>query len=139
MEESSPSYKLYGYGLCKGKPTPKIAENKVQETLHFRYLKFLVKVGLFPFQIAELHGLQMGNILTTYTSWERMLQVAPYEGILEKNPASFIVPVPFAPAVIVSSPQIIIKFCGWGHMTRLIKSFGTSNSVEISFHLDLFE
>ena len=25
-----------------GKPTPKIAENKVQETLHFRYLKFLV-------------------------------------------------------------------------------------------------
>ena len=31
------------YGLCKGKPHPKIAENKVQETLHFRYLKFLVK------------------------------------------------------------------------------------------------
>ncbi len=24
------------------KPTPKIAVNKVQETLHFRYLKFLV-------------------------------------------------------------------------------------------------
>ena len=35
MEESSPSYKLYGYGLCKGTPTPKIAENK--ETLHFTY------------------------------------------------------------------------------------------------------
>ena len=31
------------YGLCKGKPTPKTAENKVQETLHFRYLKLLVK------------------------------------------------------------------------------------------------
>ena len=25
-----------------GKPTPKIAENKAQETLHFRYLKCLV-------------------------------------------------------------------------------------------------
>ena len=24
MEESSPILKLYGYGLCKGKPTPKI-------------------------------------------------------------------------------------------------------------------
>ena len=36
-------YKPYGYGLCKGRPTPKIAENKVQETIHFRYLKFLVK------------------------------------------------------------------------------------------------
>ena len=35
-------YKLYGYGLCKGKPDPKIAEHKVQETLHFRYLKFLL-------------------------------------------------------------------------------------------------
>ncbi len=34
-------YKLYGYGLCKGKPIPKIAENKVQY-LHFRYLKLLV-------------------------------------------------------------------------------------------------
>ena len=31
---------------CKGKPTPKIAENKVQETLHFRYLKILVKYGV---------------------------------------------------------------------------------------------
>ena len=31
MEESSPWHKLYGYGLCKGKPTPKIAENKVQD------------------------------------------------------------------------------------------------------------
>ena len=35
-------YKVYGYGLCKGKPTPKIAVNKAQETLHFRYLKCLV-------------------------------------------------------------------------------------------------
>ena len=35
-------YKQYGYGLCKGKPTSKIAENKAQETLHFRYLKCLV-------------------------------------------------------------------------------------------------
>ena len=34
-------YKLYGYGLCKGKPTPKIAGYKVQY-LHFRYLKLLV-------------------------------------------------------------------------------------------------
>ncbi len=40
MEESSP--KLYGYGLCNGKPTPKIAGYKVQETLHFQYLKLLV-------------------------------------------------------------------------------------------------
>ena len=38
-------YKQYGYGLCKGKSTPKIAKNKVQETLHFRYLKFLVSPG----------------------------------------------------------------------------------------------
>ena len=29
-----------------GKPSPKIAEHKVQETLHFRYLKFLVIVHL---------------------------------------------------------------------------------------------
>ena len=36
-------YKQYGYGLCKGKSTPKIAENKAQETLHFRYLKCWVK------------------------------------------------------------------------------------------------
>ena len=35
-------YKLYGYGLRKGKPTPKIAVNKVQETIHFRYVKFLL-------------------------------------------------------------------------------------------------
>ena len=41
MEESSPWYKLYGYGLCKEKPTSKIAGYKVQY-LHFRYLKFLV-------------------------------------------------------------------------------------------------
>ena len=27
------TFKLYGYGLCKGKPTPKIAENKVQYLL----------------------------------------------------------------------------------------------------------
>ena len=25
-------YKLYGYGLCKGKPTPKIAVNKVKDS-----------------------------------------------------------------------------------------------------------
>jgi len=25
MEESSPEYKVYGYGLCKGKPIPKMA------------------------------------------------------------------------------------------------------------------
>ena len=31
-------YKLFGYGLCKGKPAPKIAWNEVQY-LHFRYLK----------------------------------------------------------------------------------------------------
>ena len=41
MEESENLYKLYGYGLCKGKPTPKIAGYKV-EYLHFRHLKFLV-------------------------------------------------------------------------------------------------
>ncbi len=33
-------HKLYGYGLCKRKAIPKIAEYKVQETLHFRSLKF---------------------------------------------------------------------------------------------------
>ena len=39
MEESSPSYKLYGYGLWfrEFPSIPKIAKNKVQETLHFRY------------------------------------------------------------------------------------------------------
>ena len=43
MEVSSPWYKLYGYGLCKEKKHHQnIAENKVQETLHFRYLKLLV-------------------------------------------------------------------------------------------------
>ena len=30
MVESSPWYKLYAYGLCKGKPTPKIAGYRVQ-------------------------------------------------------------------------------------------------------------
>ena len=29
---SSPIFQQYGYGLCKGKPTPKIAENKVQDS-----------------------------------------------------------------------------------------------------------
>ena len=29
-------YKLYGYGVCKGKETPL---NKVQETINFRYQK----------------------------------------------------------------------------------------------------
>ena len=44
MEVRNTSHKLYGYGLCKGKPTPRIAKNKVQyETLHFRNrTKFLV-------------------------------------------------------------------------------------------------
>ena len=38
MEESS--YKLYGYGLCKGKPSHKIANKyKVQETLQIRYFR----------------------------------------------------------------------------------------------------
>ena len=46
MEESENLYRLYGYGLCKGKPIPKIAVNKVEETLHFRYLKFLVNIFL---------------------------------------------------------------------------------------------
>ena len=34
-------YKLYGYGLCKGKPTPKNSRTMpvLQETLHFRYLQ----------------------------------------------------------------------------------------------------
>ena len=46
--EGTHLYKLYGYGLCKGKPTPKLAENKVQETLHFRYrTKFLVNSHSF--------------------------------------------------------------------------------------------
>ena len=39
-------FKLYGYGLCKGNPISKTAENKVQETLHFRYLKCLVIISL---------------------------------------------------------------------------------------------
>ena len=42
MEESENLYKLYGYGLCKENPIPRIAGHKVQETLHFRYLKFFV-------------------------------------------------------------------------------------------------
>ena len=37
-------YKLYGYCLCKGKPTPKIAY-KVQH-LYFKYMKFLVILGV---------------------------------------------------------------------------------------------
>ena len=40
-------YKLYGYSLCKGNPTPKTAKNKVQETLHFRYLKLLDLLVIF--------------------------------------------------------------------------------------------
>ena len=43
MEVLTHLHKLYGYSLCKGKPTSKIAVNKVQETIHFRYLKFLVR------------------------------------------------------------------------------------------------
>ena len=55
--------KLYGYGLWKRKPIPKIAlfQVQVQETLYFRYLKFLVIIyhntwirnGLL--MIAKLH------------------------------------------------------------------------------------
>ena len=41
MEESENLYKLYGYGSCKGRLTPKIAEHKAQETLHVWYLKLL--------------------------------------------------------------------------------------------------
>ena len=54
MEESEDLYKLYGYGLCKGKPIPKIAENKVQETLHFRYLKLVVNNGNTPWEAPQL-------------------------------------------------------------------------------------
>ena len=35
-------------------PTPKIAKNKVQETLHFRYLKFLLIGGIFTLSLGEM-------------------------------------------------------------------------------------
>ena len=51
MEESSPSYELYGYGLCRGIPMPKIAGFKVLSYLHFRYLKFLMnRFGIVLFE-----------------------------------------------------------------------------------------
>ena len=56
-------YKLYGYGLCKGKPNPKIAGYKVQETLHFRYLKFLVINGIVCMNISP------GSRLGTMNQW----------------------------------------------------------------------
>lgn len=39
-----PKMELCGYGLCKVKPSPKIAEHEVQY-LPFRYVKFLVICG----------------------------------------------------------------------------------------------
>ena len=55
-------YKLYGYGLCKGKPTPKIAWNKVQY-LHFRYTGIPEYVGWHLFRSGFLpparHGAQL--------------------------------------------------------------------------------
>ena len=50
MEESENLYKLYGYGLCKGTREPPKETFKVQETLHFRYLKLLVVSGRAPFK-----------------------------------------------------------------------------------------
>ena len=44
-------YKQYEYSLCKGKPTPKIAESKGTWYLHFRYMKFLVKTIWYNFII----------------------------------------------------------------------------------------
>ena len=39
---------LYGYGLCKGTPTPQNSRKfQVQETLHFRYMKLLVRGKIF--------------------------------------------------------------------------------------------
>ena len=32
-------------------------------------------MGLFPFQMAEIYGLYIGVILTTYKSWDPILQV----------------------------------------------------------------
>ena len=47
-------YKLYGYGLLAREFShhQKIAENKVQETLQFRYLKFLVILLMNGYQVA---------------------------------------------------------------------------------------
>ena len=39
-----------------GKPIPKIAANKVQETLHFRYLKLLVMDSMYT-QMLRMYGL----------------------------------------------------------------------------------
>ena len=49
MEESGILFlAVWMLGLCKGIPIPKTAGYKVQETLHFRYLKFLVKESSRP-------------------------------------------------------------------------------------------
>ena len=48
-------YKLYGSGLCKGKPIPQIAPNKVfSETLHFGYLR-LFGEGYLHLALQEVH------------------------------------------------------------------------------------
>ena len=55
MEES----KLYGSGLCKGKPIPQIAPNKVfSETLHFGYLR-LFGEGYLHLTLQEVHQIHL--------------------------------------------------------------------------------
>ena len=47
MEESENLYRLYGYGLCKGNPPPKILPAiSGAGFLHFWYLKLLVNLVL---------------------------------------------------------------------------------------------
>ncbi len=64
MEESENLFELYSFGLCKGKPTPKIAGYKVQETLHFRYLKILAMIEELK-NYSTTHMLRMYGILPT--------------------------------------------------------------------------
>ncbi len=68
------------YGLCKGKPAPKMAEHKVQETIHFRYLK-LYKLLV----IRKPRGLGPPNRPPQPSLWETPL--------VTKNPHKFVPPI----------------------------------------------
>ena len=50
-------YKQYGYGLCKGKPTPKIAENKACLLIHLQsfFLQQAITASLVLRSVWEIH------------------------------------------------------------------------------------
>ncbi len=75
MEESSNLYKLYGYGLwIREFPHPQNSRfNKVQETLHFRFLKFFFWILVVTTQIIHIHHVYLdpsrGGTVITWNLW----------------------------------------------------------------------